>query len=110
VRFALKLAALLGIALTVFNAQCIANCLVTPCQAQDESSLPPCHQHHTHDSHRCAQPAAFDHATPVVQPLILALSTTPLRAPAIQSGGPASTFTDRSLADSPPPLLLSLRI
>jgi hypothetical protein len=116
VRFALKFAALLGIALTVFNGQCIANCLVTPCQSQHDSGLPPCHRHAPpdshpqHDSHSCAQPAAFDHSTPAAPALIPALSATPVVAPAIQTGLRASPFTDRSLPNSPPPPLLPLRI
>jgi hypothetical protein len=106
----LKLAVLFAIALALFNGQCIANCMAFPCQSQDNSSLPPCHQHQNHNQQpkACAQPAAANNATAPVEPLLFL---------AVQPCSPISFAIHRLQArehhsppDSPPPVPLTLRI
>jgi hypothetical protein len=81
-----------------------------PCQSQDDSSLPPCHQHQHHNQQpkACAQPAATNNATTPVQPLLfLAVESFAESGFAIER---LRAREHHSPPDLPPHIPLSLRI
>jgi len=100
-------------ALALFHGQCMANCMAFPCQSQDDSSLPPCHQHQQHHQQHeqpkaCAQPAAANNATAPVEPLLF-LAAEPF-AGASFAIERLQAREHHSPPDLPPHIPLSLRI
>jgi hypothetical protein len=103
----LKLTALVAIALGLFNGQCVANCMVLPCQSQDDPALPPCHQQ---EPKICAQPAALGDSATVAQSLVFLATVGPVASIDFAIEHRPQALEWIAPPDAPPPIPLTLRI